>query len=74
MMINILSLNVSAFLLGKFFPIMSEIIGLHGFLWFLSGGCICAIIFIIFFMEETRGRNLDSIGSKSQGATTNSTV
>lgn len=42
---------------------MSEIIGVHGCLTFMSGGCILGLIFVIFVMEETNGRDLDAIGT-----------
>lgn len=63
MSINTYSLNISAFLMSKYFPIMSSMIGMHGCLSFMSGACILGMIFVIFVMEETKGRNLDSIGS-----------
>lgn len=62
MVINNLSLAISAFLMVKSFPIMSEMIGMHGCLSFMSVTCILGIVFVIFVMEETKGRNLDSIG------------
>lgn len=42
---------------------MSEIIGVYGCLTFMSGGCILGLIFVIFFMEETNGKDLDAIGT-----------
>lgn len=62
MVINNISLAISAFLMSKFFPIMSEIIGMHACLSFMSITCILGILFVISVMEETKGRNLDSIG------------
>lgn len=64
MTINIIFLNISGFLLSKYLPVMSETIGLYGWLSFMSAGCIFGITFVICVMEESRGRNLDSIGPK----------
>lgn len=61
MLINTLSLNISAFVISKYFPIMSEMIGLYGCLTIMSSCCIFGILFVIFVMEETKGKNLDSI-------------
>lgn len=63
MSINIVSLNVSAFVMSKYFPIVSEMIGMYGCLSLMSASCIFGIIFVVFVMEETKGRNLDSIGN-----------
>lgn len=71
MSINSLSLNASAFLMGKYFPIMSDMIGMYGCLSFMSVACIFGIIFVTVVMEETKGKNLDSIESvTSQPETT----
>lgn len=64
--INTLAMNLSTFLLGKFFPIASETYGLYGCMNFLAGGCILSILFVIFILEETRGRDLNTIGNKSR--------
>lgn len=63
MSINILCLNLSAFFLSKYFPIMQEMIGLYGCLSFMSSACVFGILFVIFVMKETRGTNLDAIGA-----------
>lgn len=64
MTFNTLSQNVSSFLMTKYFPILSESVGIQGCLTFMSGVCILGILFVIFVMEETNGRNLDSIGTR----------
>lgn len=62
MSVNTYALNISAFLLSKYFPIISEMIGMHVFVFGMIVGCILGIFFVIYAMEETKGKNLDSIG------------
>lgn len=63
-------LNASAFLMAKYFPVMSEMIGMYGCLTFMSTACIFGIIFVAFVMEETKGKNLDPIGRATTTTTT----
>lgn len=48
--------------MSKVFPIWCEIIQLYGCLALMAGGCILGTIFVILVLEETKGRDLDSIG------------
>lgn len=47
--------------MSKLFPIWCQIIQLYGCLALMAGGCILGTIFVIMLMEETKGRDLDSI-------------
>lgn len=58
-----LCLNGVALLAEKFFPVLVEIIYLHGFLLFLGINCCLGIIFVAF-MKETKGQSLDSINKR----------
>lgn len=55
-----LMLNGVALLVEKFFPILVEIIYMHGFLLFLGINCCFGIGFVIF-MKETKGQSIDSL-------------
>lgn len=61
MSVNTYALNISAFLLSKYFPIVSKIIGMSALLSLMSGACFLGILFVIFAMDETKGKNLDSM-------------
>ncbi|XP_031622895.1 facilitated trehalose transporter Tret1-like [Contarinia nasturtii] len=50
--------NAVAFIGDKYFPILLEIIFLHGFLLFLAFNCVIGLFFIAF-MKETRGNSLE---------------
>lgn len=63
MVINTFALTSASFLTTRYFPIMSEAIGMYGCLFFMASMCLLGILFVIFVMEETNGRNLDSIGT-----------
>lgn len=55
-----LILNGIALLGEKFFPILVEIIYMHGFLLFLGVNCCFGIVFVTF-MKETKGKSLDTM-------------
>lgn len=62
MSLTTITLSLSSFILNRFFPVGSEIIGLYGCLWFMAVTCVFGTLFVIFIMEETNGRDLDVIG------------
>lgn len=53
-------INLIAFIAGKSFPILLEIIYLHGFILLLAINCILGIVFVTF-MRETKGESLDTM-------------
>lgn len=55
--------NGVALLGEKFFPVLVEIIYMHGFLLFLGVNCCLGIVFVAF-MKETKGKSLDTENSK----------
>ena len=57
-----LMLNGVALLGEKFFPILVEIIYMHGFLLFLGINCCFGIVFVAF-MTETKGQSIDTLNS-----------
>ncbi|XP_055307285.1 facilitated trehalose transporter Tret1-like, partial [Sitodiplosis mosellana] len=48
------------FIVGKSFPILLEVIHLHGFMFLLAVNCSFGLIFVAF-MKETKGTSLDNI-------------
>lgn len=55
-------INVITFLFVKLFPILLNIINLHGCLIIFGVGCIIGTIFVLFVLEETKGKSLDDVG------------
>lgn len=56
------SINVITFVFVKLFPILLEIIDLHGCFTIFGGGCIIGVLFVFFFLEETNGTSLYDVG------------
>ncbi|XP_055304279.1 uncharacterized protein LOC129569467 [Sitodiplosis mosellana] len=50
------------FLFVKFFPIMLGTIDLHGCMNIFGVGCIIGAVFVLFVLEETKGKSLDDVG------------
>lgn len=61
-----ISSNIFAFAVTKSFPILCEIIEIHGCVTIMSVSSITGIIFVIFAMDETKGTNLDAIGNSQK--------
>lgn len=59
--------NIVAFIGDKYFPILLEKIHLHGCLMIFAVNCCFGIIFVIFYMKETKGRSLDFADSMKEG-------
>lgn len=51
--------NIVAFLGDKYFPILLDIIELHGCLMIFAINCCIGTLFVVFYMKETKGRSLD---------------
>uniref|UniRef100_A0A182P8A2 Major facilitator superfamily (MFS) profile domain-containing protein n=1 Tax=Anopheles epiroticus TaxID=199890 RepID=A0A182P8A2_9DIPT len=50
-----------SFLVVKYFPVMVELIGLHGCMWVFCAVCLSAGLFNAIFIPETRGRSIEQI-------------
>lgn len=59
---------LSSFVFVKMFPILLELINLSGCITCYMIGCIIGTFFVIFALEETKGRALDSVESKNNDA------
>lgn len=57
------SVYTAAFLATKLFPILTESINLHGSMSIFGIICAFGTIFVIIFVKETSGINLDTIGN-----------
>lgn len=60
--VSLISMNTFCFLSTKMFPILTDAISLYGSISIY--GIICAVgtVFVIVFIEETSGINLDTVG------------
>lgn len=45
----------------KYFPVMVEVLGMHGCMWTFAGCCLFGVLFNAFFVPETRGKSIDEI-------------
>ncbi|EDS32412.1 sugar transporter [Culex quinquefasciatus] len=52
---------VVSFIVVKYFPVMVEVLGMHGCMWTFAGCCLFGVLFNAFFVPETRGKSIDEI-------------
>lgn len=71
MTLTAMVINIFAFIVSKFFPILSEIIHMHGCFGIMSVICVLGILFVYFTMDETKGQCLDDIGSSDNNKVVN---
>lgn len=57
---------ISAFVISKLFPILLEIVDLHGCMIILGTGCIIGFFFVLIVMKETSGQSLDDVGKSEK--------
>lgn len=57
-------MNTIQFSGDKLFPVLLEMIYLHGILLLLGANCCVGLVFVAF-MKETKGESLDSINKKT---------
>ncbi|XP_056635711.1 facilitated trehalose transporter Tret1-like [Diorhabda sublineata] len=50
-----------SFIVTKFFNNLNESLGRGGTFWLFAGFCLCALIFIIFVVPETKGKSFQEI-------------
>nr|CAD7197071.1 unnamed protein product [Timema douglasi] len=55
------------FMVIKLFPTFVNMFGLHGCFWFYASCCGSAILFVYFFVPETKNRSLESILKELNG-------
>lgn len=56
-----------AFLVGKFYTNLSDVLGIHGCYWTFSACCVLGAIFTVFSVPETRNRSYSSILTELSG-------
>ena len=56
-----------AFLVGKFYTNLSDVLGIHGCYWAFSACCVLGAIFTVFSVPETRNRSYSSILTELSG-------
>lgn len=54
-----ISNSVFAFISLKMFPILMHELQLSGVAWICAGVCFYGILFSVFILEETKGKNLN---------------
>lgn len=50
-----------AFIMLKYFPLLSDILGMHGSLYLFAGCSLFGALFIILVMPETKGKSYEAI-------------
>lgn len=54
-------LSMSAFIVLKFMPLLTETIGLHGAMFLFAGFSIAGTLFVVLYMPETKGKSYKEI-------------
>lgn len=67
--VGMVAMNVMSSITSMFFPILMEIIELYGCMVLLGVSCALGMIFVILYMEETKGRTLDLLNEEKINAT-----
>lgn len=68
-MVCMLSNSVFAFISLKTFPILMHSVHLYGVSWICAGVCFFGILFAIFILQETKGKNLNECVPKTTPTT-----
>lgn len=50
----------------KLFPILLEIVDLHGCMIILGMGCVIGFLFVLIATKETAGQSLDDVGASEK--------
>jgi len=66
-MIGVITINATAFIVTKLYPIMSEDAGVHTPFWIFTACSLVSILFILFYVPETKGKTLEQIQKKLHG-------
>lgn len=53
--------GLTAFIVLKFMPLLAEIIDFYGTMFFFGAVCVPCLLFIIFYMPETKGKSYEEI-------------
>lgn len=61
-MIIVVWINVVTFICTKLFPILLDIVDVHGVMFIFGVGSTLGALFVVFCMEETSGKSLDEVG------------
>lgn len=59
-------LSIASFIVLKFMPIMSTVLGMYGMMYCFASVCIPTMLFVIFYAPETKGRSYDQIMASLQ--------
>lgn len=52
---------VCAFLVIKYLPLLTDLLGFHGTMFSFAGVCLASAAFIVLYMPETKGKSYDEI-------------
>lgn len=67
--VGTVSMSASCFVIVALYPILLEVIDLHGCMLIFATTCVFGIFFVAFFVDETKGRTLDLLNEEKLGTT-----
>lgn len=64
--IKLFLMNLFSFVFAGTFPILVEYIQLHGYMFILAIMCAFGVLFIVFYMDETKGKTIDLLREEKE--------
>lgn len=61
-----MGLNIAAFTCVKLFPVLADVIGIHGCFTIFASACFFGSIFIHYVMAETKGKSMETFNTISK--------
>lgn len=59
----IMLMSIFSFVILKGFPLLNDLLGMHGTMFLFAGVCIPSALFIIIMLPETKGKTYEQIMS-----------
>lgn len=56
-----ISISLFAFITMKTFPVLVSSLGLYSVMYIFGGVCVFGVIFGVFILTETKGKNLNKL-------------
>lgn len=69
--VGMVAMNIMSFITSGSFPILMETIELYGCMVILGVSCALGMLFVIIYMQETKGKTLDLLNEEKAKATDN---
>lgn len=62
------SISVFAFIIIASYPMLLEIIDMHGYIFILAVTCAFGVVFVVVYVDETKGKTIDVVNETAGNA------